>query len=67
MGYGELSIAEPIEDNLADGTLWFFVHPIARGGDLDRQIIVWAENRMAEVGRERQGQPKLFTWSRSRF
>jgi mycothiol synthase len=65
IGFGELSVAEPIADNLADGTLWFFVHPIARGGDLDSQIIAWVERRMMEVGRERQGQPKLFTWSRN--
>ncbi len=65
IGFGELSIDEPIENNLADGTLWFFVHPIARNSDLDSQIIAWAENRMGEVGRERQGQPKLFTWSRN--
>jgi mycothiol synthase len=40
------------------------VHPIARGGDLEAQIIAWAEHRMGEVARERQGQPKLLTWSR---
>ena len=65
IGFGELSIAEPIADNLADGTLWFFVHPIARSGDLESQIITWAEHRMGEVAQERQGQPKLFTWSRN--
>ena len=64
IGFGELSIAEPIENNLADGTLWMIVHPAARGGDLESQIIAWAEHRMGEVGRERQEQPKLFTWSR---
>jgi mycothiol synthase len=65
IGFGELSIAEPIADNLADGTLWLIVHPIARGGDIEAQMIAWAENRLEEVGRERQGQPKLFTWSRN--
>jgi mycothiol synthase len=65
IGFGELSIAEPIEHNLADGTLWMIVHPAARGGDLESQIMVWAEHRLGEVARERQGQPKLFTWSRS--
>lgn len=64
IGFGELSIDEPNPGNLADGTLWFVVHPIARGGDLDRQIIEWSETRMKEVGKKRQGQPKLFTWSR---
>jgi mycothiol synthase len=64
IGFGELSIDEPIENNLADGTLWMIVHPAARGGDLEAQIIAWAEARMGEVGRERNGKPKLFTWSR---
>ena len=65
IGFGELSINEPIPDNLADGNLWFFVHPVARDGNLDRQIIAWAESRMQEVGRAKQGQPKLLTWSRN--
>jgi mycothiol synthase len=64
IGFGELSIAEPIEDHLADGTLWMIVHPDARGGDLEAQIITWAEHRISEIASERQGQPKLFTWSR---
>jgi mycothiol synthase len=64
IGFGELSIDELIADNLANGTLWFFVRPTARDGDVNRQIIDWAERRMIEVGQERQGQPKLFTWSR---
>ena len=64
IGFGSLSMQEPTPDNLADGNLWFVVHPIARSGDLESQIIAWAENRMGEVGRDRQGQPKLFTWSR---
>jgi mycothiol synthase len=65
IGFGELSIAEPIDNNLADGTMWLIVHPAARGGDLESQIMAWAEHRLGEVARERQGQPKLFTWSRS--
>jgi mycothiol synthase len=64
IGFGELSIDEPIPDNVTNGSLWFFVHPIARGGDLEAQIIAWAEQRISEVARERQGQPKLLTWSR---
>jgi mycothiol synthase len=65
IGFGQLDILEVTKDNLADGNLWFFVHPTARNGDLDRQIVTWAEHRIQEVGRERQGQPKLFTWSRN--
>ena len=65
IGFGELSINKPTPDNLADGNLWFFVHPVARDGNLDRQIIAWAESRMQEVGKAQQGQPKLLTWSRN--
>jgi mycothiol synthase len=65
IGFGELSIAEPTADNPADGTLWIVVHPAARDGELDSQIIAWAEERMNEVGTERQGQPKLFAWCRN--
>ncbi len=64
IGFGELSIDEPISDNLADGTLGFLVHPIARGGHLETQIIAWAEQRISKIARERQGKPKLLTWSR---
>ena len=63
IGFAQVDILEATTDNLADGNLWFFVHPIARNGELERQIITWAEHRMQAVGRERQGQPKLFTWS----
>jgi mycothiol synthase len=65
IGFSALFIAEPIEDNLADGTLWFIIHPIFRGSNVDQQMITWAENRLREVARERQGRPKLFTWSLS--
>ena len=54
IGFGELSIAEPIANNPVEGTLWIIVHPIARDGVLDAQIITWAEDRMREIGKERQ-------------
>jgi mycothiol synthase len=64
IGFGELSIDEPISDNLTHGSLWFFVHPIARSSGLEAQIIAWAEQQISEIARERQGHPKLLTWSR---
>jgi mycothiol synthase len=64
IGFGKLSIAEPTAENPADGTLWIIVHPAARDGELDSQIIAWAEYRMNEVSKKRQGQPKLFAWCR---
>lgn len=65
MGFSELWIMEPTEDELANAWITFSVHPNARGGDLAQQIIAWAEERMSEVGRERQGQPKLMAASRN--
>jgi mycothiol synthase len=59
MGFGQVWVMEPTEDDLADGWIKFIVHPNARRGDLAQQIITWAEERMSEVGRERHGQPKL--------
>ena len=64
-GFGKLSISEPTENSLVEGTLGMIVHPICRNGDLDSQIIAWAEHRMNEVGQERQRQPKLLAWCRN--
>lgn len=36
-----------------DGFLGFSVHPKARGGTLERQMIAWGEQRMREVASER--------------
>jgi mycothiol synthase len=59
MGFGQLWVMEPTEDDLANGWIRFSIHPNARRSDLAQQIIAWAEEQMSEVGRERQGQPKL--------
>jgi mycothiol synthase len=58
-------LEEPTETDLADGGLWFIVHPNARGGDIEAKMIALAELRIRAVGQERQAQPKLFTWSLS--
>jgi mycothiol synthase len=65
IGFSQSWIEEPIGTDLADGGLWFIVHPIARGGDVEAKMIALAESRTREVAQERQGQPKLFTWSLS--
>jgi mycothiol synthase len=65
IGFSQSWIEESIETDLADGGLWFIVHPIARGGDVEAKMIALAESRTREVAQERQGQPKLFTWSLS--
>lgn len=64
IGFGKVWIREPTADNVA-GLMWFCVHPLARGGDIERQIITWAEERIGEVGREHQVLPKLAVGSRS--
>lgn len=65
IGVNQSWIEEPIGSDLADGGLWFIVHPAARGGDIEAKMIALAESRIREVGQERQAQPKLFTWSLS--
>lgn len=63
IGFGQLWIPESGEE--IDGFLWFRVHPTARGGDLERQIVAWAEGRMREVSRERSVQVKLRSGTRA--
>lgn len=54
IGFGQLWI-----DNLTDGFLWFRVDPTARNGDLDHEIIAWAEGIMREEGRRAGTQAEL--------
>jgi mycothiol synthase len=51
IGVGQMSIP-PSGDN-DDGYLWFSVHPESRGGNLEKQIVAWGEQRMREVASER--------------
>lgn len=51
IGFGNLWIPESAET--IDGSLGFRVHPTARGGDLEMQIVGWGEERMREVAQER--------------
>jgi ribosomal protein S18 acetylase RimI-like enzyme len=63
VGMGRLWI--PPVGEVIDGFLWFRVLPTARGGDLERQIVAWAEGRMREVSQERGVQVKLRSGSRA--
>ncbi len=63
VGFGQLWIPESGEE--IDGFLWFRVLPTARGGDLDKQIVAWAQGRMREVERERGVQIKLRSGTRA--
>jgi mycothiol synthase len=49
-GYAEMWFNDKAAD--PDGLLWFKVHPDARGGDLDAQIIAWGTGRVREAERE---------------
>ena len=63
VGIGWLWI--PPVGEVIDGFLWLRVLPTARGGDLERQIVAWAEGRMREVSQERGVQVKLRSGSRA--
>jgi mycothiol synthase len=65
IGFSQSWIEEPTGADLADGGLWFIVHPTARGGNIEAKMIALTEERIRAVGQERQAQPKLFTWSLS--
>ena len=65
IGVSHSWIEEPTGADLADGGLWFIVHPTARGGNIEAKMIALTEERIRAVGQERQAQPKLFTWSLS--
>ena len=56
VGFGQLWI--PAEGDVADGFLWFKVHPDSRDVGIENEIILWGEERMREVGRER-GKPAV--------
>jgi len=62
IGIGHLSIST--SDEVIDGFLSCRVHPKARSGNLEKQIVVWAEERMREVQQERGVSVKLRTSAR---
>lgn len=57
IGIGHLEIST--SDEVIDGFLSCRVHPSARSGNLERQIIAWGEERMREVQQERGVRVKL--------
>lgn len=63
IGFGQLSIPESGEE--ISSFLWFRVHPMARGNDLEKQIVAWAEGRMREVSQERGVQVRLCSGTRA--
>ncbi|NES24509.1 MAG: GNAT family N-acetyltransferase [Symploca sp. SIO3E6] len=63
IGYSLVSIPKSGEE--IDCFLWFRVHPTARGGDLESQIIAWGEGRLREVSQERGMKVKLRSGARA--
>jgi len=57
MACGGLTIVE--SSKVLDSFLWFRVHPLARVGELQREIIAWGEERVWEVAQERSLSAKL--------
>ncbi|WP_375509344.1 GNAT family N-acetyltransferase [uncultured Nostoc sp.] len=62
IGIGHLSIST--SDEVINGFLSCHVHPSARSGNLERQIIAWGEERMREVQQERDVRVKLRAFTR---
>ncbi|MBS3028149.1 MAG: GNAT family N-acetyltransferase [Dolichospermum sp. DET50] len=64
VGCGWLSIL-PLRGNVIDGYVGFRVHPKARGGNLERQIIAWSEERIRLMSQEHGLPGKLLSSTRA--
>jgi mycothiol synthase len=54
IAYAQMWIPKQAEQSItADGFLWFRVHPMMRGHELEPAILAWGEVRVWEVGRSR--------------
>jgi mycothiol synthase len=62
IGFGQLWILESPEE--LDARLQFWVHPAARGEDLDTQIIDWSAERLREAARQPARSARLRTSAR---
>ncbi len=62
LAFGRLNIYDA--DAEVEGRFWLHVHPLVRGGDVEAQIIAWAEERMHAAGRERGRSARLLTAAR---
>ena len=53
LGFGQIWFHSKAED--PDSFVWYKVHPDARDGDLDDQIVAWGERRTREAAQARAG------------
>jgi GNAT superfamily N-acetyltransferase len=63
IGFGQLLISEQKDE--IEGYLYFDIHPAWRSDTLGNEILQWSEQRMREVGRERNVPLKLLTYCRN--
>jgi len=57
IGFSQIWISPKGEEN--DGFLWMKVRPAVRNGDIEKQMIIWGEQRMRQVADERGVRVKL--------
>jgi mycothiol synthase len=63
IGFGQVWV--PATGDEADGFLWFKAHPEHRDGTLESEILSWGEQRVREIGQERQIPAKLRAGART--
>jgi GNAT superfamily N-acetyltransferase len=61
IGFGQLLMPE--QNDEIEGYLYFDVHPTRRGDGLETEILRWSEERLREVGKERDLPIKLRTYT----
>lgn len=62
IGWGQIAIPEHGE--AVDARFWIRIHPEARGGTLEPEILAWVESRALEVAGERLKPAQLLTGAR---
>jgi ribosomal protein S18 acetylase RimI-like enzyme len=60
-GFGQLWIMQ--EGEVVDGYLYFRIHPDARDGDIESEVIAWSSEQLSAVGRARGAPAKLYSVS----
>lgn len=63
VGWGQLAIPE--HGATIDARFWMRIHPEARNGTLEPEMMAWVESRVQEVARERHKPAQLLTGARN--